>query len=113
MPYLQVADVALNLVESGSGMNVKMIEYLACGLPIITTPFGARGLVGTTGDHFLVAEVGDVCGVLATLLDSPLRRQALRSAARSLAETHYSAASTAEALTDLIYAWRARQAVLA
>jgi glycosyltransferase involved in cell wall biosynthesis len=113
LPYLQVADVALNLVESGSGMNVKMIEYLACGLPIITTPFGARGLSGVAGDHYLVAEPDDVGGVLATLLDSPWRRQAMRAAARGLAEAHYSAASTAEALTDLIYAWRARQAVLA
>jgi glycosyltransferase involved in cell wall biosynthesis len=38
------ADVALNPMMSGSGTNIKMLDYMAAGLPIITTPVGARGL---------------------------------------------------------------------
>lgn len=41
---LQLADVAINPVSEGAGTNVKMVEYLAAGLPIITTPVGGRGL---------------------------------------------------------------------
>jgi glycosyltransferase involved in cell wall biosynthesis len=37
------ADVAVNPVSYGSGSSVKVAEYLAAGLPIVTTPVGARG----------------------------------------------------------------------
>jgi glycosyltransferase involved in cell wall biosynthesis len=42
-PLLAAADVAVNPIDSGSGSNVKLAEYLAAGLPVITTPFGLRG----------------------------------------------------------------------
>jgi glycosyltransferase involved in cell wall biosynthesis len=42
--YLACADVALNPMLSGSGTNLKMFEYIASGLPVISTHFGARGL---------------------------------------------------------------------
>ena len=35
--------LALNPVEEGSGRNLKMIDYLAHGLPILSTPIGIRG----------------------------------------------------------------------
>ena len=37
-------DFALNLMESGSGTNLKMFDYMASGIPTITTEFGARGI---------------------------------------------------------------------
>ena len=36
--------LAINPVISGSGRNLKMIDYLAHSLPIISTPIGIRGL---------------------------------------------------------------------
>jgi glycosyltransferase involved in cell wall biosynthesis len=42
-PLLAAADVAVNPIESGSGSNVKLAEYLASGLPVVTTPIGLRG----------------------------------------------------------------------
>ncbi len=38
-----VSDLAINPMTSGSGANVKIIDYLAAGLEIISTPFGMRG----------------------------------------------------------------------
>ena len=35
--------LALNPVTEGSGRNLKMIDYLAHGLPILSTPIGIRG----------------------------------------------------------------------
>ena len=40
----ELADIALNPMMSGSGTNIKMLDYMAAGLPIISTPVGARGL---------------------------------------------------------------------
>lgn len=42
-PVFAAADVAVNPVVTGSGSNVKLAEYLAAGLPVVTTPFGLRG----------------------------------------------------------------------
>jgi len=42
--WLLRADVALNPMSAGSGTNVKMFDYLASGLPVLTTTIGARGI---------------------------------------------------------------------
>jgi len=41
--YFAAADAGLNPITSGSGANVKIFEYLAARLPIISTHFGVRG----------------------------------------------------------------------
>ena len=53
---LAAADVALNPVLHGSGTNLKVIEYLAAGVPVVSTAFGVRGLDVGNGRHLLVAE---------------------------------------------------------
>ena len=35
--------LALNPVTEGSGRNLKMVDYLAHGLPVLSTPIGVRG----------------------------------------------------------------------
>jgi glycosyltransferase involved in cell wall biosynthesis len=40
----KLSDFAINPMFSGAGTNIKMLEYMAVGLPIISTEFGARGL---------------------------------------------------------------------
>ncbi len=37
-------DVALCPMRTGGGLNIKLVEALARGVPTLTTPFGARGL---------------------------------------------------------------------
>jgi len=56
---LGAADVALNPMASGSGTNLKMLEYCAAGLPVISTPHGARGLSLRHREHLHVAELSE------------------------------------------------------
>ena len=42
-PYFAAADCGLNPIVRGSGANVKLFEYLATRLPVMSTPFGVRG----------------------------------------------------------------------
>ena len=50
--YLNLADIAINTFEPGlvtdSSLPWKVVQYLACGLPTISTPL--RGLMSYTGD---------------------------------------------------------------
>lgn len=57
------ADFALNPMYSGSGTNLKMFDYMAAGLPIITTAFGTRGIEDKS--LFLLAD--DVEGMTAAI----------------------------------------------
>jgi glycosyltransferase involved in cell wall biosynthesis len=49
----QIADVGLNPMEQGSGTNIKMLEYAAAGLAIVSTPFGARGIGLNAGSEYI------------------------------------------------------------
>lgn len=52
---LVTADVALNPMAAGSGINMKLFESLRAGLPVLSTPLGARGFE-TAGEGVVVAE---------------------------------------------------------
>lgn len=42
--FFSISDIAINPISRGSGSNIKMYDYLAYGLPIISTEFGKRGI---------------------------------------------------------------------
>jgi glycosyltransferase involved in cell wall biosynthesis len=69
---LRIADIALNPVQQGSGTNLKMLEYAAAGVPIITTAFGMRGLGFRRGHDVFVEEIGDFPEAIATIRAAPL-----------------------------------------
>jgi len=87
---LCAADVGLNPMRSGSGTNLKMLDYAGHGLLIVSTPVGARGMAFRADTHYLEREVKDFASTLHTLASqcpSPLPE--MRSAARALAEKTY------------------------
>ena len=66
--WLAVAQVGLNPMVSGSGTNLKMLEYAAAGLPMLSTPFGGRGGLLTAAEHFVAAEMAQFAPALLQLL---------------------------------------------
>lgn len=85
--HLAAADVFVNPVRHGAGVNIKMVEAMAAGLPVVTTPVGARGLHWRDGEHLVVAEgVTGFRDAVAGLLDDPARRSALAKAGRAFVE---------------------------
>lgn len=56
---LLACDLALNPMVSGSGTNIKMFDYMAAGLPIVTTSIGARGIINT-GDRVYELSDGNI-----------------------------------------------------
>jgi glycosyltransferase involved in cell wall biosynthesis len=99
---LRAADVALNPMRSGSGTNLKMLEYLAAGLPVVTTPVGARGLDVVDGRHAIVAALDDFPAAIARVLTDGALRATLRAHGRRLAEERYDWSGIAEAMHDVI-----------
>lgn len=54
---LGAADLAVNPVEAGSGSNLKMLDYFAAGVPVLSTEFGARGIDVQPGVHYAACEI--------------------------------------------------------
>jgi glycosyltransferase involved in cell wall biosynthesis len=50
--WLARATVGLNPILTGSGTNLKMAEYAAWGLPVLSTAFGARGGIWKEDSHY-------------------------------------------------------------
>jgi glycosyltransferase involved in cell wall biosynthesis len=83
------ADFALNPMSHGSGTNIKMLDYMAAGLPIVTTPTGARGLQGKPGEHWVESSPENFPVALREILASHDRARDLGICARQLAESTY------------------------
>lgn len=70
LAWLHASDVALNPMFSGSGTNIKMFDYMAAGLPVLTTEIGARGITGQTRAGVLVCRANAMGPQLAQMLAS-------------------------------------------
>lgn len=64
-PYFAAADIAFNGVFRGSGTNLKMAEFIAAGLPILTSTAGMRGYNLVDGEDCIAFTPESLAGVLA------------------------------------------------
>ncbi len=58
-PYLDRAAISIAPLRYGAGMKGKVVEAMACGLPVVTTSIGAQGINALSGEHLLVADKED------------------------------------------------------
>jgi glycosyltransferase involved in cell wall biosynthesis/GT2 family glycosyltransferase len=89
LAWLRAADIAINPMFSGSGTNIKMLDFMAAGLPILTTPTGARG-IETSAPAFRVAGAGRFADALDELLGDADAAATLGANARTQADRFYS-----------------------
>ena len=85
---LYAADLALNPVTKGSGTNIKVFDYLAAGLPLVTTPVGARGIDFTNNEDVVIAEIDDFSEVIKMLINDDALRSSISKKGRELAEKY-------------------------
>jgi glycosyltransferase involved in cell wall biosynthesis len=87
---LSAADIALNPIVSGSGSNLKMLDYAAAGLPILSTPFGARGFEFSADRHYLSADLDNFLLELTAAFATVSAREAIAQSAKELVDSRYS-----------------------
>ena len=92
-------DIALNPMLSGSGTNLKMFDYMAAGIPVVTTAFGARGI--TDRSSMIVAEpLTEMAEVLRGF--TPEKGNILAKQARRCVEENYDWKVIAQPLKEFI-----------
>jgi len=86
--HLLGADLALNPVTLGGGSNIKMLEYFAAGLPVVSTPFGAKGFEVKDDQHLVLRDRDRFVDGLTTLSDADRRDSIGRRARRFVLKNH-------------------------
>jgi glycosyltransferase involved in cell wall biosynthesis len=94
--YASAAVVAVPL-EVSAGTNIKVMEAMACGRAVVSTPVGCAGLGLVDGQDALIrSAVEDFAEAICDLLGDPSRRYAIAEAARRTVEQRFSWSAIAE-----------------
>ena len=101
---LELGSVFAFPCPASSGPKVKVIEAMAYGLPVVTTPFGAEGVWATPGRDLVTADEAGFGAALAEVLADPSRRIALAAAGRGAVVAHHAGEPAARAAIDAISA---------
>lgn len=84
-----------------SGPKMKVIEALAQGVPVVTTPAGVEGLIGVD-NAVAVAADADYVQTLVEVLQDPARRQAMAQEGRRAVLDNHSPAKAASTRLALV-----------
>ncbi|MCU0605877.1 MAG: glycosyltransferase [Candidatus Edwardsbacteria bacterium] len=75
----------------GGGMRIKILNYMAAGIPIVSTSIGAEGITAENGRYLMIADDADeFARSVVTLLNDDEHAQRLVANGRSLVENEYS-----------------------
>jgi glycosyltransferase involved in cell wall biosynthesis len=85
--YLANAAVAVVPLRSGSGQQLKLLEAMATGTPVVSTSLSAAGFDAVDGEHLLIADNATAMAdaILRLISDRELASR-LTTAARALVE---------------------------
>jgi glycosyltransferase involved in cell wall biosynthesis len=100
-PYFAAADAGLNPITRGSGANVKLFEYLAARLPVISTKFGVRGTQLEPDADYLLLDPEAPRGAFERLVTQRSRAQ-WRAHAEEVWLRHRSSCDIDELVKDAI-----------
>ena len=91
LPYYHQADYFVAPFRLARGVQNKVLQAFACGLPVISTPMGAEGIDCVDGEHILLANTPEEFLQQVQQLEKEARlKQAIKDNALTLIYDHYS-----------------------
>jgi glycosyltransferase involved in cell wall biosynthesis len=100
--HLASATVAIVPLRSGSGMQFKVIEAMACGTPVVATSLGTGGLEVVSGRELFVADNPEAfADSICRLMNEPDLRERMARAGRLYVEANFSWEKVVSGLEDL------------
>jgi len=101
-PYLGTASVVIAPLLVAAGMQNKVLESLAMGMPTVATPRCSRTLGAQDVVHILEADEPQAFAkAIVELLDNPQLAQQMGEAGRQFVAEHYTWESAANTLNKL------------
>lgn len=103
-PFLHRARVAVAPLRLARGVQNKILEAMATGLPVVATSKACQGLAAVAGRDLLVAEEPrDFADAVVWLLESPEPAQELGRAARTFVRAHHAWPAALAALDAVLH----------
>jgi len=110
-PWLAQAAVAVAPMRAGSGQQLKLLEAMASGTPLVATPISAAGLEHGAAACIAAADTPEAfAAAVLAVLDDPAAARLCAQAAHALVAAHYTWASAAQRLESV---WQAAAGVTA
>ena len=98
-PEIATGAVTVIAMRSGSGLQNKVLEAMAVGTPVVTTPQVAAALAIRDGEHALLGSTtAELAAAATALLTDPRRGAHMARTARELVERSYSWEASAAAV---------------
>jgi glycosyltransferase involved in cell wall biosynthesis len=88
--HLRRAAISVAPLRIARGIQNKVLEALAMGLPVVGTRSATQGIEGVAGEHYLVRESArELADAIVGLLADPTEARALGARGRRLVEERY------------------------
>jgi len=89
-PYLRRAALFAAPLRIARGIQNKVLEAMAMGLPVVGTSAATQGIEGAAEGTFVVADTPEAqAAAIGELLAAPARAQAIGASGRRFVETHH------------------------
>ena len=92
----RTSGIAINPMFSGAGTNLKTLEFLSMGMPMVSTEVGVRGLDLTEYQHFIRADKDSFSEKVRELMFSESLRKRLSEKSKSHVNRKYAWPSISE-----------------
>lgn len=87
-PYLLAADIAVVPLQRGGGTRMKVLDYFAASLPVVSTSKGIEGIPIKNGVHAVIEDDYDrFAGAIIELVDNPKKAKEIADQGRAFVET--------------------------
>ncbi len=100
--YLKIASLVVTPMQSGSGLQNKILQSLAVGACVVTTPKGFEGLVTDEGQPFVAQDSDEMIKIISHLLDNPQERQTYGALSVEYVKRHYDVSVIQQKFKDII-----------
>jgi glycosyltransferase involved in cell wall biosynthesis len=100
--WLERGAVSVAPLRIARGIQNKVLEALALGLPVVGTTSATQGIEGGAGDAYLVADTVEAqANAICALLAEPAKARELARRGRALVEARYDWEVTLQPLDEL------------
>ncbi|MFC7157378.1 glycosyltransferase family 4 protein [Halomarina halobia] len=100
-PLVRSASAVVAPLRVGGGVRIKVLESMAWGAPVVTTPSGFEGVQATPGDDLLVPDsTGGFADATVRVLEDDRLRERIARNARETVRERYSTDAVADRLEE-------------